>query len=86
MVSIIHFMDGNGNSVLQWIPAESQHKRFKIIYNGEFEMDGKYTLMVQGADRSGNLSGDVQYKIGFEVIRERVKAVTTLTIIYHLSI
>lgn len=66
----IHFMDGNGNSVLQWIPAESQHKRFKIIYNGEFEMDGKYTLMVQGADRSGNLSGDVQYKIGFEVIRE----------------
>lgn len=66
----IHFMDGNGNTVLQWIPAESQNKRFKIIYNGEFEIDGKYTLMVQGADRSGNLSGDLQYKITFEVIRE----------------
>jgi hypothetical protein len=66
----IHFMDGNGNTVLQWIPAESQHKRFKIIYSGEFQMDGKYTLMVQGADRSGNLSGDLQYKITFEVIRE----------------
>lgn len=66
----IPFMDGNGNTVLQWIPAESQNKRFKIIYNGEFEMDGKYTLMVQGADRSGNLSGDIQYKITFEVIHE----------------
>lgn len=66
----IPFMDGNGNTVLQWIPAESQHKRFKIIYSGEFEMDGKYTLMVQGADKSGNLSGDLQYKITFEVIHE----------------
>ena len=66
----IPFIDGNGNAVLQWIPAESQHKRLKIIYSGEFESDGKYTLMVQGADKSGNLSGDLQYKIMFEVIRE----------------
>lgn len=64
----IPFVDGMGNTVMQWIPAESQHKRFKIIYPAAFEMDGTYKLLVQGTDRSGNLSGDMQYKINFEVI------------------
>jgi hypothetical protein len=66
----IPFVDGNGNIIMQWIPAESEHKRFKIIYNGNFEHNGKYTLSVQGTDRSGNLSGDLEYSITFEVIRE----------------
>lgn len=64
------FIDGQGNTILEWIPAESNHKRFKIIYNSKFEQDGKYTLFVQGSDRSGNLSGDLEYKISFEVINE----------------
>jgi hypothetical protein len=66
----IPFMDGNGNTVMQWIPAEGQHKRFKIVYPAYFEKSGKYTLTVQGSDRSGNLSGDLDYKITFEVIHE----------------
>lgn len=66
----IPFVDGNGNTVMQWIPAEAQHKRFKIIYPALFELDGKYTLLVQGSDRSGNLSGDMEYRINFEVIHE----------------
>ena len=66
----IPFVDANGNNILQWIPADAQHKRFKIIYPALFEKDGKYTLMVQGSDRSGNLSGDLEYKITFEVIHE----------------
>jgi len=65
----IPFVDGLGNTVMQWIPAESTHKRFKIMYPAAFKQDGKYTLLVQGADRSGNLSGDYQYKIMFEVIQ-----------------
>lgn len=65
----IPFTDFNGNTVMQWIPADVQNKRFKIIFPADLEFDGKYTLMVQGADRSGNLSGDLQYKIVFEVIR-----------------
>lgn len=65
----IPFVDGNGTTIMQWIPAESTHKRFKIIYPAAFKMDGKYRLLVQGADKSGNLSGDFQYKIDFEVIR-----------------
>lgn len=66
----IPFVDGNGNTVMQWIPAEAQHKRFRIIYPAALEQDGKYTLLVQGSDRSGNLSGDLEYKITFEVIHE----------------
>jgi hypothetical protein len=66
----IPFMDGLGNMVMQWIPAEAQHKRFKIIYPAYFSKSGKYTLMVQGSDKSGNLSGDIEYRITFEVIHE----------------
>ncbi len=69
-VKRIPFTDGNGNTVMQWIPAEPQQKRFKIIWPSAFEMDGKYTLYVQGSDRSGNLSGDIEYRVTFEVIHE----------------
>lgn len=60
----------NNQPVLQWIPANAQSKKFKIIYNGAFLKDGKYTLSVQGSDRSGNLSGDMDYRVTFEIIRE----------------
>lgn len=66
----IPFVDGSGNVVMQWIPAEPQHKRFKIIWPSELEMDGTYTLFVQGTDKSGNLSGDLDYKVSFDVIHE----------------
>ena len=66
----IPFMNGQGETVMQWIPAESSYKKFKIIYPALFEQDGIYKLEVQGTDRSGNLSGDLEYKINFEVIHE----------------
>lgn len=66
----IPFMDATGNTVMQWIPAEATNKKFKIIYPKEFLQDGKYQLFVQGTDRSGNLSGDYEYRVTFEVIRE----------------
>lgn len=68
--SRIPFMDADGNTVMQWIPAESQSKRFKIIYPAYFVKDGKYTISVQGSDRSGNESGDLEYRITFEVVHE----------------
>jgi hypothetical protein len=68
--SRIPFMDASGNTVMQWIPAESQSKRFKILYPALFTKNGKYTLFVQGSDESGNLSGDLEYRITFEVIHE----------------
>ena len=66
----IPFMNANGEVVMQWIPAEIQNKKFKIIYPTYFEKTGTYTLLVQGSDKSGNLSGDFEYKINFEVIHE----------------
>jgi flagellar hook assembly protein FlgD len=66
----IPFVDVNGNTVMQWIPASNQNKRFKINYPAYFEKTGEYSLLVQGTDKSGNLSGDMEYKINFEVIHE----------------
>ncbi len=66
----VPFIDGNGNVVMQWIPAEAQDKKFRIIYPGNFDLDGVYTLLVQGTDKSGNISGDMEYRISFEVIHE----------------
>ena len=66
----IPFVNSSGEVIMQWIPADIQNKKFKIIYPALFEENGKYTLMIQGTDRSGNLSGDLQYKISFEVIKE----------------
>ncbi len=64
------FVDGAGNTIMQWIPANPQNLRFQIIWPTEFEMDGMYTLSVQGSDKTGNLSGDLEYKVDFEVIHE----------------
>ena len=66
----IPFMDGNGSQVLNWIPANGSDLRFEIIYNAEFKSGGVYELMVQGSDNSGNLSGNSEYRIKFEVILE----------------
>jgi hypothetical protein len=66
----IYFSDGTGMPVLQWVPASNQYNKFKIIYSGDFPSDGVYQLLVQGTDLSGNLSGDLEYKIDFEVIHE----------------
>ncbi|GAA0874464.1 hypothetical protein GCM10009118_08720 [Wandonia haliotis] len=66
----IPFIDGDGRQVMDWIPASDSYNKFKIIYHGEFPVDGEYMLLVQGTDLSGNLSGDLEYRIGFEIIHE----------------
>jgi hypothetical protein len=66
----IPFVNSSGQQILQWIPASNSYNKFKIIYNANFEKDGIYTLSVQGSDKSGNLSGDFDYQISFEIIHE----------------
>lgn len=66
----VYFVDQNGNQNMTWVPANNQNKKFKIIFPKYFDKSGIYTLLVQGTDRSGNLSGDLEYKISFEVIHE----------------
>jgi hypothetical protein len=69
-VSRIPFMDDQGNIVMQWYPANAQTKKFKIVYPAAFQQNGIYTLLVQGTDKSGNISGDYEYRVKFEIIRE----------------
>jgi flagellar hook assembly protein FlgD len=66
----VPFMDASGNTIMEWIPANSTNKRFKINFPTYFEKSGMFSLLVQGSDKSGNLSGDLEYKIDFEVIHE----------------
>ena len=66
----IPFVDVQGTVVMEWVPANASNKKFKILYPALFTKDGTYTLLVQGQDRSGNLSGDYEYKISFKVIHE----------------
>ena len=52
-----------------WYPATSGSD-FRVEYQPESLSDGIYTLKVQAADASGNLSGSEPYSIRFEVINE----------------
>lgn len=63
----LNFRNSAGEPLMEWIPADVSTKKFKIIYSGEFDVDGTYRLLVQGSDKSGNLSGDYEYDIEFEI-------------------
>lgn len=63
----LNFRNSLGEPLMEWIPANASNKKFKIIYNGNFNIDGTYRLLVQGADKSGNLSGNYEYDIEFEI-------------------
>jgi hypothetical protein len=54
----IPFMDAQGNIIMNWIPGDENQNKFKILYPAYFEKNGMYNLLVQGADKSGNESGD----------------------------
>lgn len=61
------FRNALGEPLMEWVPADPSNNKFKIIYTGNFELNGTYRLLVQGVDKSGNLSGDFDYEIEFEV-------------------
>ncbi|MBK8924800.1 MAG: hypothetical protein IPM74_02575 [Crocinitomicaceae bacterium] len=63
----LNFRNALGEPMMEWIPADGSTKKFKIIYRADLSMDGTYRLLVQGADKSGNISGDFEYDIEFEI-------------------
>lgn len=63
----LNFRNSLGEPLLEWIPADASNRKFKIIMQADFEQDGEYRLLVQGIDKSDNLSGDFEYDIEFEV-------------------
>ena len=63
----LNFRNELGEPLMEWVPADQGTKKFKIIYSSNLTLDGTYRLLVQGADKSGNISGDFEYDIEFEV-------------------
>ncbi len=66
----VYFINGQGETILNWFPADNANNTFKIEYQPTFTVDGIYTLRVQGRDKANNYSGDYDYEISFEVITE----------------
>lgn len=64
----IPFYDGV-KTIMQFIPANNKNKSH-IIYDASFPVDGTYKMMIEGMDKSGNLSGNNKYSISFEVINK----------------
>jgi hypothetical protein len=64
----IPFISENGQQLMYWEPANGDNLKFKIIFPAVFEVEGEYELLVQGSDKSGNLSGDLEYRVKFEVL------------------
>ena len=57
-------------STLRFVPASLPDNRCKVEFSPVLEEDGKYELIVQAKDKSNNQSGDIDYRIAFEVINE----------------
>ncbi len=53
--------------IINFFPATSTANRCFIEYRPQFEADGAYELLVQAQDKSGNASGDLDYRIDFEI-------------------
>lgn len=56
-------------SYLTFEPAVLPNNSCKIIYNPALQ-DGVYDFKVQARDRSGNNSGNVEYRVSFEVVNK----------------
>lgn len=59
----VYFSSG----LLQWNPATGEANKSSIDFFPQLTEDGSYKLRVQASDKSGNISGDYDYQIGFEV-------------------
>jgi len=64
------YFSNHGVEIMKFIPASLPKNSCKIEYNGTFPMDGIYQLIVQAKDVTNNKSGDIDYKISFEVINK----------------
>lgn len=65
--SRIYFNQG-ATPMMTFTPSTGPQDKFKIEFNPSLLIDGKYELLVQASDKSGNESGSFDYRIQFEVI------------------
>jgi len=61
---------GPAMDALKWCPATLPANVFSIEYKPVLLKDGVYELWVQASDISGNISGDNNYRVTFEIINK----------------
>jgi hypothetical protein len=66
----VFFTNSIGEEVMQFIPAENEQNRAKIFYRPNLTKNGEHKLLVQASDKSGNSSGNTDFEIQFEVVKE----------------
>jgi hypothetical protein len=64
----IWFRDAQGNEVLRFTPASGAENIARIHYRPRFEDDGPYELTVRASDLARNQSGNMDYRVRFEVM------------------
>jgi len=70
----------NGQEQMRFFPAQLPENKCRIEYYTSFPFDGKYRLMIQARDISGNISGDgvngrygnydYDYQVNFEIVNK----------------
>lgn len=65
---------GYGDPDMRFTPADpaalEDGNQAEILFTPDLEQDGMYTLVATGQDASGNAAGELEYRIGFEVINQ----------------
>ncbi len=67
---LVPYISNQGELILDFTPPNMPNNNAKIAWAPVFTMDGKYELLVQAKDKTGNNSGNFDYRIRFEVINK----------------
>ncbi|MEL6392484.1 MAG: FlgD immunoglobulin-like domain containing protein, partial [Bacteroidota bacterium] len=66
----IVLIDPANNEDVQFEPATNgENNKARLSFAPDLPQDGTYSLLVQGADASGNAAGRLNYEVSFEVER-----------------
>ena len=60
----------NNDSVRYIPPTPGENNEAVIEFNPAFFEDGDYELIVSGKDKTDNLAGSIEYRVGFQVINK----------------
>ncbi len=64
-------IDLNNDTRISFIPGTSNNNNTaQVNFNPEFFEEGEYQFYTQAKDKSGNFSGDVEYRVNFQIIFE----------------
>lgn len=64
----VFFQRPDGSPNMSFLPATGEKNRAKIDFQPDLLQDGEHTLLIQAADKSGNQSSNMDYRIDFEIV------------------